>query len=165
MTDMREDEFQIRRGGVVFPPPPAKLPWRSGPLLPARDLGGHRHETHVWLGVDDVRERIDGYFAGKRVEIIAPHTPESARAKAHALLAAADAAEAKTSPASQLAALIQCARALAFTYAGTKRPPETKPEKRALWDAMHAAYSALGVLDTRDLTDPIRNPDSESRRP
>jgi hypothetical protein len=50
------------------------------------------------------------------------------------------------------AALIQCARALAFGYAGTLRPPETEPEDRAMWDAMHAAYNALGVTDTRNLS-------------
>jgi hypothetical protein len=49
------------------------------------------------------------------------------------------------------AALIQCARALAFGYAGSPRPSETSPEDRAMWDAMHAAYDALGVTDTRNL--------------
>lgn len=49
------------------------------------------------------------------------------------------------------AVLVQCARALAFSCAGTRRPSASKPEKRALWDAMHAAYSVLGVIDTRDL--------------
>ncbi|MEV4383852.1 hypothetical protein [Streptosporangium sp. NPDC049644] len=50
------------------------------------------------------------------------------------------------------AALIQCARALAFSYAGNPRPPETKPEDRAMWDAMHRAYDVLGVTDTRHLS-------------
>ncbi|WP_155353130.1 hypothetical protein [Acrocarpospora macrocephala] len=49
------------------------------------------------------------------------------------------------------AALVKCARALAFTYGGSQRPAESDPEGRALWDAMHAAYDALGVNDTRDL--------------
>ena len=52
------------------------------------------------------------------------------------------------------AALIQCAQALAFSYAGTRRPTARKPEKRALWDAMHAAYAALATTDTRDLIAP-----------
>lgn len=50
-----------------------------------------------------------------------------------------------------LAALIQCARALAFTYGGSPRPSDTEHEAQACWDAMVAAYAALGVTDTRDL--------------
>lgn len=48
-------------------------------------------------------------------------------------------------------ALVRCARALAFSYAGSPRPAESEPEARACWDAMYAAYDALGVIDTRDL--------------
>jgi hypothetical protein len=50
-----------------------------------------------------------------------------------------------------LAALVQCARALAFTHGGSSRPPDSEPEAQACWDAMVAAYAALGVTDTRDL--------------
>lgn len=48
------------------------------------------------------------------------------------------------------AALIKCARALAFSFGGSERPAADEPEQQALWDAMHAAYSALGVTDTRE---------------
>ncbi len=41
-------------------------------------------------------------------------------------------------------ALQVCWEALAYSYAGTRRPPAGKPEKRALWDAMHTAGDALG---------------------
>ena len=41
------------------------------------------------------------------------------------------------------AALKACFRAIAFTYGGTPRPPASKPEKRALWDAMHVAGDVL----------------------
>jgi hypothetical protein len=52
------------------------------------------------------------------------------------------------------AALVRCARALAFTYGGAPPPAGGEPEEQALWEAMHAAYRALGVTDTRDLPAP-----------
>jgi len=55
------------------------------------------------------------------------------------------------------AALVQCARALAFTYGGSPRPAGGEYEEQAMWDAMHAAYRALGVADTRDLPAPDGN--------
>lgn len=51
-------------------------------------------------------------------------------------------------------ALVKCARALSFTYGGSKRPDPADPEGLALWEAMYAAYDALGVADTRQLPGP-----------
>lgn len=51
-------------------------------------------------------------------------------------------------------ALVRCARALSFTYGGSKRPDPADLEGVAMWEAMHAAYEALGVTNTRQLPGP-----------
>lgn len=49
------------------------------------------------------------------------------------------------------AALVQCARALAFRYAGCDPTELTEPEDIAARAAMDTAYRTLDVTDTRNL--------------
>lgn len=99
----------------------------------------------TYLALREVKARVDGLVGELRKHGISVDAARTAAAHPTAALAQWE---------RERAALVQCARALAFGYAGSPRPPETEPEDRAMWDAMHAAYDALGVTDTRNLPGP-----------